>query len=53
MLSKKITAVTNEMILTICENTKFKTIFDNLDESIIIIHQNNNKIEYANNKFFR
>ena len=34
------------------ENTKFKTLFDNLDESIIIIEQDTQDIKYANNKFF-
>ena len=29
-------------------NKKFKSIFDNLEESIIIIKQSNNQIEYAN-----
>ena len=36
----------------ISENLKFKTLFDNLDESIIIIEQDTKIIEYANNKFF-
>ena len=29
-------------------NKKFKSIFDNLEESIIIIKESDNQIEYAN-----
>ena len=30
---------------------KFKTIFDDLDESIIIVNQHHRIVEYANNQF--
>ena len=33
-------------------NEKFKKIFDNIDECMIIINQEDNTIEYANQKFF-
>ena len=33
-------------------NNKFKQIFDNLDESIIIVRKSDFKIEYVNQKFF-
>ena len=33
------------------DNTKFKLIFNNIDESIIIIKEENTEIDYINNKF--
>ena len=33
------------------DNTKFKLIFNNIDESIIIIKQESTEIDYINNKF--
>lgn len=33
------------------DNQKFKVIFNNIDESIIIIKQENTQIDYVNNKF--
>lgn len=34
------------------KNKKFKTIFDNLEEAVIIIKESDNQIKYANHQFF-
>ena len=34
-------------------NQKFKQIFDNIDECIIIINKHNSSIEYVNSKFMK
>lgn len=39
------------MDLSLRDNNKFKCIFDNLDEAIIIIQNKNLQIDYVNNKF--
>ena len=50
-IGKYLTNIFNNMIQNLNENTKFKAIFENLDESIIIIKCNDHTIEYANDKF--
>lgn len=39
------------MDLKINDNNKFKNIFNNIDESIIIIKVDVNQIDYVNKKF--
>ena len=39
------------MDLNIVDNNKFKLIFENEKEAVIIISENNTKIDYVNNKF--
>ena len=50
-IGKYLTNIFNNMIRNLNENTKFKAIFDNLDESVIILQSNDHTIEYANDKF--
>ena len=52
MIGQKLNIMIEKMAQSLSENSKFKTIFDSLDESIYIIHQDTEKIEYVNNKFF-
>ena len=40
------------MFESINENTKFKVIFDNQDESVIIIKEDEQLIQYVNKKFY-
>ena len=35
------------------QNSKFKQIFDNLDETVFIVNKNKIQIGYANNFFFK
>lgn len=41
------------MDIKINDNAKFKDIFNNIDESIIILSQNNFEIDYVNNQFLK
>ena len=50
-LGKNIFEIVNNMDASIKDNNKFKNIFDNLDESVIIIQDQSFQIEYVNNKF--
>ena len=39
------------MELSIVSSNKFKQIFENQNEAVIIISENRTKIDYVNNKF--
>ena len=49
MIGKRIFKIVKEMDIKINDNFRFKNIFNNLDESIIIINDQN--IDYVNKKF--
>ena len=51
-LGKNIFEIVNNMDSSIKDNNKFKNIFDNLDESVIIIQDQSFQIEYVNNNLF-
>ena len=51
LIGNKIQKAVENMIQNINENKNFKTIFDNIDESIIILKSGSKDIEYVNNKF--
>ena len=41
------------MDINIVENNKFKYIFENQNESVIIISDKKTRIDYVNNKFLK
>ena len=51
-LGKVFQSIYIAVFLSLNSIKKFKTIFDNLEESIIIIQEQTKTIEYANIKFF-
>ena len=50
-LGRNIFEIVKNMDVSLKDNNKFKSIFDNLDESVIIIQDQSFQIEYVNNKF--
>ena len=50
-LGRNIFEIVKNMDVSLKDNRKFKSIFDNLDESVIIIQDQSFQIEYVNNKF--
>ena len=50
-LGRNIFEIVKNMDVSLKDNSKFKSIFDNLDESVIIIQDQSFQIEYVNNKF--
>ena len=51
MTGRNVFKIVTNMDSSLKDNNKFKYIFDNLDESIIIIQDKKQQIDYVNNKF--
>ena len=51
LTGRNVFIIVKNMDLSLRDNNKFKCIFDNLDEAIIIIQNKNLQIDYVNNKF--
>ena len=51
VIGKRIFETVKSMDIKINDNEKFKNIFNNIDESIIILKQEDMEIDYVNNQF--
>ena len=53
ILGKSILKIIKNIEINIVENNKFKYIFENQNESVMIISDKKTRIDYVNNKFLK